>query len=827
MSHHIALRAATIGATLFCLVSAPAALAQLEEIVVTAQKREQSLQDVPLSVGVLNGDALERAQFSDFRELAKLSPSISFQDGFAPVATNFIVRGVGSYAFTGGIQPSVGVIVDGVPMARAGEFIVDLADVERIEVLRGPQGTLFGRNSTGGAINVIRNRPTDEFEASVDLSLTDDDEVMTRGMISGSIADGVRGRLVGMFSERDGHIENLGPAGGKLGGLDQVALLAKLEFDIGDKGSVMLSADYSDREHGFSPQTAAIGEVLRPLGDVTGETRARALGGGDLVAGRAIIANPFQTAVSKVGNKNENESSGFSATINYDFSDSISFKSITAWRDFTDYNNPDVDETPAEPDNLFDPFMLIISTATSLSPNYSGSGVHTHSRGVEADYLSQEFVLEISNERVDWTLGGFYQDYEENIQNQVALLIFDSFNPAFGCGANFGGTAACGDEYVLSSNNLDNTYSVQSIAVFADATFHVTDRLDLFGGLRWTSEELDGTLNNFSQLAPFTFAEVGTRFDSTNRALFTDDLPLFPNGGDPTAVGTDSTEEDFVSFRAGASFAFTETVNGYASISRGQIGVGKNISFTGRTGSFLKPTTADSYEIGLKSQLVDNRLRLNIAVFTQEVTDLQSSALIPGTVSAQTINAGDLDISGIEADLLFAINDNWTFSAAVVTLDSKIRNLLQLCYIDQLTAGTGCDIDQDGDGSFETQDVSGKPGANAPDLKYNVGLAANFPTQNLPFDFFGNLNYVWQDDIQFTLDQDDLSSQDAYGVLDLTLGIVDKDGRYELQVYGKNITDEFYVADSFEAFGALGRQVIRVPRSAQAYWGARLKVNFN
>jgi iron complex outermembrane receptor protein len=209
------------------------------------------------------------------------------------------------------------------------------------------------------------------------------------------------------------------------------------------------------------------------------------------------------------------------------------------------------------------------------------------------------------------------------------------------------------------------------------------------------------------------------------------------------------------------------------------------------------------------------------------VTDLQSSALIPGTVSAQTINAGDLDISGIEADLLFAINDNWTFSAAVVTLDSKIRNLLQLCYIDQLTAGTGCDIDQDGDGSFETQDVSGKPGANAPDLKYNVGLAANFPTQNLPFDFFGNLNYVWQDDIQFTLDQDDLSSQDAYGVLDLTLGIVDKDGRYELQVYGKNITDEFYVADSFEAFGALGRQVIRVPRSAQAYWGARLKVNFN
>jgi len=111
-------------------------------------------------------------------------------------------------------------------------------------------------------------------------------------------------------------------------------------------------------------------------------------------------------------------------------------------------------------------------------------------------------------------------------------------------------------------------------------------------------------------------------------------------------------------------------------------------------------------------------------------------------------------------------------------------------------------------------------------LKYTIGLAANFPTQNLPFDVFGNLNYVWQDDIQFTLNQDDLATQESYGLLNLTLGIVDKNGRYEVQVYGKNITDEFFVADSFEAFGALGRQVIRVPRSAQAYWGAKLKINF-
>ena len=118
-----------------------------------------------------------------------------------------------------------------------------------------------------------------------------------------------------------------------------------------------------------------------------------------------------------------------------------------------------------------------------------------------------------------------------------------------------------------------------------------------------------------------------------------------------------------MSYRAGASFALTDDVNIYASASRGHVGVGKNNAFTGRTDSFLEPTTADSYEIGLKAQLADDRIRLNIAAFTQDVTDLQASALIPGTVSTETINAGDLDISGVEADLLFAINENWTISA--------------------------------------------------------------------------------------------------------------------------------------------------------------------
>ena len=148
----------------------------LEEVIVTAQKREQSLQDVPLSVAVISSDALRRRNINDIASLAQASPSLNFQEGFGPISTNFNIRGVASYSFEGGIQPSVSLVVDGVASARNGEFVAELSDIERVEVLRGPQGTLFGRNSTAGAINIVTQRPGEEFAGSAEVTVTDDGE---------------------------------------------------------------------------------------------------------------------------------------------------------------------------------------------------------------------------------------------------------------------------------------------------------------------------------------------------------------------------------------------------------------------------------------------------------------------------------------------------------------------------------------------------------------------------------------------------------------------------------------------------------------------------
>ncbi len=806
------------------------ATGQLEEIIVTAQKREQNAQDVPISISTIGQETLSRHQFSDIRTLGTITPSVNFQSGFAPSATNFNIRGVGSYAFTGGIQPSVSLVIDGVPYARAGEFVMDLADIERIEILRGPQGTLFGRNSTGGAINITRNRPTDYFEGEIEGSVTTDEEYMIRGVLSGPLTENIRARVGAVYLDRKGHIKNYGPSygGGDLGGIETYAFQGKLDIDASENLNFLISGDYSNRVHGFSPQVAAIGEVLRGIGpggtdiDVTGGARALALGGGDAALGQKILDDPLKTAISSRGDDNRNVAWGLSLDSTLQITDSVRFKSITAYRSFTDDNNPDVDGTPADGDNLVMPIVsVVLSSGETVKRN---GGRYTQARKVESDYFVQELRLEGTHDLLDWTAGLFYQDFNEKLRNTTPLLIIDSFNPAaFGVGGELvGGTPTPNDEYILSGNTQDNSYGVKTYAAFGDVTFHVTDKLDVFGGLRWTKENISKVLDNAMYFSVLSIPDIGARFDSSTRILFTDDLPTIPR-----VVGSAKASEEFVSYRVGASYKFSPDISVYGSVSRGQVGPAAPISYTDNL-SFLAPTVADNYEIGFKSELFDRRVRFNTAGFIIKVKDLQASALIPGTVNTTTLNAGDLDIKGIEADLTAAVTRNITLGGSLVYLDAKIQDLLQSCFIDQRTSGTvpGCTIDTNNDGTPETQDVSGKRATNTPKLAFNAYASFTFPLESMPVDVYGLVNYSWKDDVQFTLNQDDLARQKAYGLLDLTLGIRDKDERYEVFVFGKNVLDKVYVEDAFEAFGALGRRVVRAPRNAAAYFGLGAKYKF-
>lgn len=782
----------------------------LEEVVVTAQKREQNMQEVPISIGLVSSDTISNRNILGLTQIIQLAPSVNFKDGYSPVATSLSIRGVNSYTFDGGIQPSISVVVDGVPLARAGEFVQELADIDRIEILRGPQGTLFGQNATGGAINIVRKGPTEAFEGRFDISTTDDSDTMVRAVVSGPISDTVRGRA--SFFKRDfrGYIRNFsnnGPSGAWLGGNDAYGATAKLEVDVNDDVTLTLAGDYRKATHGMTPQIATVSEGF-DFNFNGQDDRIEALGNGDFALGQLVFADPYKTSVSKRGDAMKNEGWGISADLTWRLGDGLTFKSITAYRSFDDRNNADVDGTSADGNRLITP---IVSVTTSDAPTCC-----EHGRRQYNDYVSQEFRLEKAGESVDWTVGAYYNDLREAVQNSVGLLILDAFVDGATGGARFGGTPAFFDEYFLQDQRIyNNKGMIEALSVFADMTVHLSDRTDIFGGLRYTSEDVSVDLNNKLSFAPLTREVIASRFNSTTMVLDTTGLPEFP-AVSAASIGRASKSESFVSGRLGINHELSEDVRVYATASRGYIGSGAKVSRSAvTTNAFLLPSKADAIEVGIKSLLLSRRLRLNAAVFSQKTEELQASRLIPGTVNSEIVNAGDLEAKGVEIDLAFRANEYVTMDAAVAYLDSEFKNLVQPCYPGQ-TAALGCNAG--------SQVIDGKVGLTSPELKYSVALNVNTPISD-DKSFYGSLGYVWQDDVHFNLDHDPLTVQKAYGLLDLTVGVRWGD-RFDLAVFAKNLTDEQFMLSREVAIGALGRVFVRPARDGNRYFGAKLAINF-
>ena len=795
------------GCLTLSLGAAEHALGQLEEVIVTAQKREQSLQDVPISMSVLTSENLDQQFITETISLAQAVPSINFQAGFAPSSTNFNIRGVASYTFEGGIQPSVAMVVDGVSLARAGEFVAELADVERIEVLRGPQGTLFGRNTTAGAINIITRRPSTEFEGNIEASFTDDDEQMYRARVSGPLSETAAGSLNVFYQDRDGHLKNVYPGGDDGGGIESWGARAQFDLNFSDSVNLLLTGDYRDAEHGHSPQVTLVPEP--GLDGIPAEglnLRVIQQGDGDPVLGQRVIDDIFKINLNDADfAKQELDSWGVSAHLTWEVSEALRFISITAYREWSEAVNPDIDSGPGQLSN--GGYGLPIALAhTSNTPS---SNIPL-SRPFENEYVTQEFRLEQTGQSLDLTAGVFYTNFEENVKEGFALYI--PFDPAFG-------------EGYTTSVQSDNSDELTAFSVFADGTFRVSETLDIYGGYRWTYEEVDVSYNSPTYLV-LDSAGISDFDLERNVVNFTEPV-------DPVVhiVGSADTDNSDWSGRLGISWQFMDNSNLYTTMSRSFVGVGANLARdAGPEVAFLDPTTAEALEVGVKSMWLDNSLQINGAVFWQDVEDLQTSALVPGSISTVALNAGDLDIFGVELDMLWAYSDYGRISAAVTYLDAEVEDLLQPCWPEQ-TIQTGCNVDENGivtsDPNAAVQtDMDGADAPNTPELAYNIGISHIFPLDGLSFDIHGSLNYVWQDDVNFPLNGDPLLVQDSYGLLNFSLSMVDKDDRYEVTLFGRNINDEEFYSDSSESSGFIARQYVRVTRGAQSFYGVRLKYNF-
>jgi iron complex outermembrane receptor protein len=246
-----------VGATALAVMTlsgAAVAQMQLEEVVVTAQKRAESAQDVPVALTAISGDAIENMGIGNMGDLTQMSSALTIQESGNRNESPVSIRGIGTFSYAIGVEPSVSVIIDEVPVATTGQAFANLADVERVEVLRGPQSTLFGKNASAGVINIVTKNPSEEFEGSVEITGADDDYYRFAGSVSGPISDSVGFRLNAYYDDFGGNIENaLG--GDDLQATESQGVRAKVRIDASEDLTVTVTADYNELDQTFSAST--------------------------------------------------------------------------------------------------------------------------------------------------------------------------------------------------------------------------------------------------------------------------------------------------------------------------------------------------------------------------------------------------------------------------------------------------------------------------------------------------------------------------------------------------------------------------------------------
>ena len=615
----------------------------LEEIVITAQKRQQSLQDVPLSVSAFSGDMLKDGRMLDVRAIVGFTPGFSgnTEDGFTDALS---MRGISTNDFGIGGDPSVAMFVDGFWAGRTGGVMTAMYDIERTEVVKGPQGTLFGRNSIAGAVSVITKKPEPDFAASAELTLADWDHVEANAMLNLPLGDQWALRVAGYVLDNKGFLKN--DQGGDELGFHQISSGRVSLARDGDSFDATLTAAYEDREQ--DPSVYWVPAAGLPKERVNT----------DLADNGIDESNVFD----------------LHATLEWALAGDYSLTSLTGYKKFN--------------------FRYL--------EDYDGGPEYVNNYGQENDveYWSQEFRLNSpSSGKVTWFAGAsLYEekidgifDYlydEDALCRALSVTEAPDFNgPAAGCDdPNF--EAYWGDDIdpadILHDKSERSFVNVKSEgwAVYGDFTWSLSDRVDLTAGARYTYDK-----KTMSDRVLDSGGALGNNFN----------YEFFTNG----AV-KDSANWDEFTPRIALSFQVNDDVNLYATASRGYKSGGfATFGFdlhgqdinddgsapAGTTPLEFDPEKVDSYEIGAKTRLLDNTLQLNASLYSYDYTDLQLVYFDQG--SSQVANVGEATGQGLEVDLRWVPNSHWNTTLALSLLDTEITDATDIIAVGACEACDG------------------------------------------------------------------------------------------------------------------------------------------
>ncbi|MGI9233734.1 MAG: TonB-dependent receptor [Woeseiaceae bacterium] len=722
--------------------------AVLEEITVTATKRQESVQDIPLSVSAMTGDQLDALGLSDMTEITQQIPNLQI-NAWSPQLTIFNIRGVSQNNFVDNLEAPIAVYQDDAYVASINALSGQMFDIERVEVLRGPQGTLFGRNATGGLIHYIsRGADDEELNGFADLSIGSNDRTSLEAAIGGSLSDMVRGRLAFRYEEADGYIDpdtSIPPVDGRaIGGADGFGVRATLQVDFSDSLQGDFIAKYNKDD-----DVPTGGYVFENC-----EFDASSFCPVD-ESGRAIT---LPGVVSGDEHLHQNDTRGFldRDTLNLTAKLSWALQNDTELVSITNYM--DLDKEYLEDGDAF-PVPIVV-----------------FGQNAEISQLSQELRWSGVSEKIKWQVGAYFMDYQfdGNALTIGAPNIDLSFDLA---GAGIIGAPVVGDGNPFDGRSDRVTdLDVQNFSVFGQVDYDITDSVMLTAGLRWSDDakDIDWTAFFTSDQDP-----TGILYAATENN---------PRSGEATVLNFFPDDEiDYDDFAARLSLMkqFSDSTQGFVSWNRGIKGGNWTLSSGVAPDRFLHPEEVlNSYEIGIKSDVSDT-LRINATAYYYDYEDYQTFVAIPpGAVSPNPqIGSSDATASGAEVELFITPTDN---------LDVLLGFALSETEVDEVEAGG-------------TPIVNAEfPSAPSLSTNYMIRYAQPLSQNELAFQLDGA--YFREQFLEVTNGPGTL--QEAYNVSNVS--VTYSTDRFSVSLWSKNVFDERYKVYSLD-LGVLGATTYYAP----------------
>lgn len=782
----------------------------LPVITVTARRVEESLQETPVAVSAFNAEALAARGIVDTVEVANFAPNVTFDNtstfSGASSTLQAFIRGIGQSDFAINTDPGVGVYIDDVYIARTVGSVFELYDVQQVEVLKGPQGTLFGRNSIGGAINIRTRRPDDEFAVRGSLTYGRFNFIGIDAVANVPLADNLFSSIAVTTNAQDGYqqrlvfdgpgAENILPLGVRNvadtngldpGGLDNQTVRGKLLWEASDRFETTFSVDYSRIRDAAPPGTivATIGGEEREFvgTDASGELPAGSLPslfnaclvesalppgtlppicgltgfasrnsdadpGNDIPAyGSNFVTGDIDTTFATGANFSNIDAWGVSNVSAFDLSEAAQIKTILAYRELSASFGRDIDGSPLDIDQTT---FVIEQEQFSAEVQLSGS---------------------VLNERLNYTLGGFYFSESAFQLDQVPLGggLLNIFGP--------------------------NSQDTEAVALFGEADFAVTSDLSLLFGVRWTDESKQLLLEQ-QNTTPFFGVVFAGLVDADGDSVFPRTNPDgTPNVNFLGPQGVQRADFSDVSVRAGVNYKITPDIFTYFTYSQGfksggfttRLTAPFNPDFDGIPGGLaalngivFQPETSDNYEIGLKADLLDRKLRTNFALFWNEYQDIQ--IVVQRGITPSNENAGDARIRGAELELEFYPTEGFSFVGSAGYLDARYTRIDPLAF------------------PVEIDDRL----QNTPEFTFSAAATYEKPILEGRADLMFNLNYSWRDTVANDAQNTPELIQGPVGLLGGQIKISPTRDNWAISLIGRNILNKRFIGAGFNSGPGVG-----------------------